>query len=371
MTLQFPSKIYINARFLTQQKSRLTGVQRYAIQVVCALDALIETGEIDKNKFSITLISPKPIQYTLPLRHISLEKVGFLNGHLWEQIELPFYSQNGFLLSLTNTAPIASSVQIATIHDVSVFAIPQAYSFTFRTWYKLIFIGLKRQAKALITVSHFSKNEIVKYLGINSDKVHAIYEGKEHIYAIDSDISVLQKNNLLDKRFILLVSSMSPHKNFKTTLQAIEHLADTEIYFVIVGINYPKVFVPPKLQSSEKVMHLGFVSDSELKALYEDAFCFLHPTLYEGFGLPPLEAMTCGCPVILSNVAALPEIFGNAALYFDPNDPKDIASKVKQLINNHQLREELLQKSKQHVELFSWKKCAQDIYKVLEKEIVH
>ena len=371
MTPQSSNKIYINARFLSQQKSRLTGVQRYAIQVICALDSLIETGEIDKNKFSITLISPKSIQYTLPLKHISLEKVGFMNGHLWEQIELPFYSRNGFLLNLTNTAPIARSIQIATIHDVSVFAIPHAYSFTFRTWYKLIFIGLKNRTKAFITVSHFSKNEIIKYLGVNSNKIHAIYEGKEHIYAIDSDISLLQKNHLLDKRFILLVSSMSPHKNFITTLQAIEQLADTEIYFVIVGINYPKVFMPPKLQSSEKVMHLGFVSDSELKALYEHAFCFLHPTLYEGFGLPPLEAMACGCPVVLSNTTALPEIFGDAALYFDPSDPEDIASKVKQLINSHQLQKELIQKSKQHAELFSWKKCAQDIYKVLEQEIAH
>ena len=105
--------------------------------------------------------------------------------------------------------------------------------------------------------------------------------------------------------------------------------------------------------------------------MYEHAFCFLHPTLYEGFGLPPLEAMACGCPVVLSNTTALPEIFGDAALYFDPSDPEDIASKVKQLINSHQLQKELIQKSKQHAELFSWKKCAQDIYKVLEQEIAH
>jgi glycosyltransferase involved in cell wall biosynthesis len=357
--------VYINARFLTQPT---TGVQRYAIELVKALDSLIEQDkDNDFSRFKFTLLSPKSTKYNLTLKHINSIKIGFLEGHLWEQIELPFFSRDGYLISLANTAPIFKINQLATIHDVSVFAIPNAYSFSFRNWYKFLFLALNKISRKILTVSYFSQSEIIKYLRADQDKVKVVYEGKEHILAIDSDRSFLERNELLDKTFILVVSSMSPHKNFATTLLAIEELSDTEIYTVIVGINYPSVFMPPKLITSDKVQHLGFVTDAELKALYEHAFCFVHPTLYEGFGLPPLEAMACGCPIVISNTASLPEIYGESALYFDPKNPKDIAKKIRQLFEDARLREMLVQKSKEHIEKFSWHKCAQEVYAILNE----
>ena len=362
-----PQKIYINARFLTQKD--IQGVQRYAIQLLKALDNLIDCEEIDRSKFSFILLSPQNIQHNLDLKYIPVRTVGFLKGHLWEQLELPFFTRDGLLLNLTGSAPLAKLNQIVTIHDVSILAIPDAYSLTFKLWYKILLFNIKNIVQTFITVSYFSQQEIIKYLGINQEKINVVYEGKEHIFTVESDSSFLSRRNLSDKRFIFVVSSMSPHKNFSSVVRALEELIDLDLYVVIVGIDYPKVFMPPKLSSSDKVIHLGYVNNSELRTLYEHAFCFIHPSLYEGFGLPPLEAMACGCPVIVSNAASLPEICGDAALYCDPYDHQDIASKIKQLTEDRELRQDLIQKGKIRSQLFTWEKCARETYKIIAKSV--
>ena len=360
-----PPKIYINARFLSQK--RFQGVQRYAIELLKALDSLLDSGEVDASKFTFILLSPQNIAHNPNFKHISLKPVGFLNGHFWEQIELPFYARDGLLLNLTGSAPLTKLNQIVTIHDVSVFAIPTAYSLTFRTWYQFLLTNLKNVAKSFVTVSYFSRQEIVSYLGIDKNKIHVHYEGCEHIFKVEADHSILNKHNLLGKRFIFIVSSMSYHKNVASVINAVEELADLNIYLVIVGISYPKTLRAPNLLLSDKKIYAGYINNSELRSLYEHSFCFIHPSLYEGFGLPPLEAMACGCPVIASNAASLPEICGDAALYCDPYNPSDIASKVKQLANNTELREDLVQKGKKRTELFTWEKCARDIYKLIDQ----
>ena len=360
-----PKKVYINARFLSQE--RFQGVQRFAIELLKAIDSLIDSGEADASKFTLILLSPQKIEHHPHFKHISLKPVGSLNGHAWEQIELPFYARDGWLLNLTGSAPLAKLNQIVTIPDVSVLAIPTAYSLKYRTWYQFLLTNLKKTAKNFITISFFSKKEIVKYLEIQENNIHVIYLGCEHIFNVDADRSILQKHNLLDKRFIFIVSSASYHKNVAAVISAVEELADLDIYLVIVGINYPKSLRSPQLSLSDKKIHAGYISNSELRTLYEHSFCFIHPSLYEGFGLPPLEAMACGCPVIASNAASLPEVCGDAALYCDPHNPSDIASKIKQLANDAQLREDLVHKGKKRAELFTWQKCARETYQLIDK----
>ena len=365
MKTYYPKTIYINARFLSQK--RFQGVQRYAIELLKALNSLIDSGEVDASKFTFILLSPQNIVHNPDFKHITLKPVGFLEGHFWEQIELPFYARNSLLLNLTGSAPLTKINQIVTIHDVSVFAIPTAYSLAFRTWYQILLANLKNIAKTFITVSFFSKQEITNYLGIEKNKIHVVYEGCEHVLNVEADNSILQKHSLFGKRFIFIVSSMSHHKNVTSVIRAVEKLADLDIYLVIVGINYPKTMRSPELKLSDKKIYAGYISNSELRSLYEHSFCFIHPSLYEGFGLPPLEAMACGCPVIASNAASLPEICGDAALYCDPHNPSDIASKIKQLAGDQQLRENLANKGKKRTELFTWSKCARETYRLIEQ----
>lgn len=359
-------KYILNGRFLTQST---TGVQRYAVDLVKALDMLIDCGLIDSNHYSFCLLSPKNVRYDLNLKHIPLRQVGHFKGHFWEQIELPLYAHDGFLINLCNTAPLLKFNQVVTIHDASVYGFPQAYSIAFRIWYKLLFKWLGATSRKIVTDSAFSKEELAKYCGIKKDKMHVVYLGKEHILAVRPDDSILRRHDLMSKRFVLAVSSMNPNKNFKSIVQAMELLGSMRFDTVIAGGTNPNVFSRSDVSLSDNVRHVGYVSDGELRALYEHASCFVYPSFYEGFGLPPLEAMACGCPVLVSQAASLPEVCGDAALYCDPHDPEDIAEKIRLLMSDEALRAELRQKGLERAMQFTWDKCAKETMAVIREAL--
>jgi glycosyltransferase involved in cell wall biosynthesis len=356
--------IYINARFLSQP---LTGVQRYATEFIKELDHLIEIGQIDKTKYSFVLLGPKTINSKLNLKHIPIKTIGNLTGHLWEQLELPFYTKNSLLLCLCNTGAIFKRNQIVVIHDAQVFALPQNYSFAFRLWYKLLFPILGRFVKKIITVSSFSRSELIKYCKFNPKKIQVIYEGKEHILSITPDKSLFKKKIIGNKPYILAVSTMSKNKNFNTIVQALENIKQLDFDMLIVGGKNSNVFGKTQIALPDFVKPLGYVSDGELRVLYEHASCFVYPSLYEGFGLPPLEAMACGCPVIVSNTASLPEVCGDAAIYCDPYSVEDIAKKIEQLLADKNLQEQMRLKGIERAKTFSWEKAVKKNCEIIEE----
>lgn len=356
--------VFINARFLTQS---ITGVQRYATQLVQALDNLVEQKIIDTKQVEFVLIAPRHIKYELDLKHISLKRVGHLSGHLWEQFELPFYTRGNLLLSLCNTAPLIKRNQLVTICDAVVFGFPQAYSFIFRTWYKILSVSLGIVARKILTISHFSKKELDKYCHIGDQKLQVVYLGSEHILEVKPDYEILEKYRLKNNKFILAVSSINLNKNFRSIILAIQFLGSYDFEIVIAGGLNLDIFISPQGSLNNSIKHLGYVSDHELRALYEHASCFIYPSFYEGFGLPPLEAMACGCPVIVSNTASLPEICGDAALYCNPSSPEDIAKKISLLMHDTALRKEFRQKGLERVKQFSWQKCAFETFAIVEK----
>lgn len=358
-------KLYVNARFLSQS---VTGVQRYARELVKALDDLLDDPTYRSKYAQIKLLAPQNVDGEFELKNMVIEKVGHLTGHLWEQLELPFYSRDGVLVNLCNTGPLLKRNQIVTIHDMAVFAKPNAFSFKFRTWYRFLLKWLARRTLRILTVSNFSKDQIVKYTGIPSGKITVTYLGKEHILALENDNRVLSDFNLTTDNYILAVSSMNPNKNFAAIQQAVDLLDKNNIDIVIAGASNSKVFGKMNDEVKENVKWVGYVNDNQLKTLYEHALCFVFPSLYEGFGLPPLEAMVLGCPVIVSSAASLPEVFGDAAMYCDPNDPQDLANKMQELIHNSQLRNELKSRgTKRANQYFSWKRCAQETMAVIEE----
>ena len=348
-------QVFFNSRFLTQS---VTGVQRYAMELIKALDKLIDVGEIDRGKFSFVLIGPKNTKHDPDLKHIPLRRVGRLRGHLWEQLELPLYSRNSLLVSLCNAAPLFKHSQVVTIHDASVFATPQTYPWAFRTWYRVLLRGICKSASRIITVSDFSRSELVRYCNVDVKKVRVVYSGKEHILDVPADESVIKKHDLGKKPFILAVSSVTPNKNFRSIVRAVELLGDDGFDVAIAGGVNPRVFTRSNLSLPDTVKHLGYVSDAELRALYQHAACFIFPSFYEGFGLPPLEAMACGCPVIVSNAASLPEVCGDAVLYCDPYSPEDIAAKITLLMGDEALRNGLRHKGLARAREFSWERTA-------------
>jgi glycosyltransferase involved in cell wall biosynthesis len=354
MNNKIMKNIYFNARFLTQS---ISGVQRYAIQLLKALDTAITEKKVNIDNFSLNLLAPKDIKLDLKLKNIPLKQVGSLKGHLWEQVELPFYSKHGLLVSLCNTGPIIKRYQILTIHDMAEFSIPANFSFVFRKSYQLLHILLSKSAEKIISVSNFSKEEIIKYCKINPEKVIVIYESGNHMEFIQEDNSTLEKNKLLNHPFILAVSSVNPNKNFSSIIEAMELLNDINFSVVIAG-KKSQIFNQSDSKYLDKATYVGFVTDQQLKSLYRHASCFIFPSFYEGFGLPPLEAMVCGCPVIVSKSAALPEICGDSAIYCDPKNPRDIAIKVREILESKSLEEDQRLKGYQHSKKFSWNTAA-------------
>lgn len=368
MTPPLPT-VFINARFLTQE---VTGVQRYALELVRALDELIDEGSVDA-RYAFVLLAPRDSR-SLELKHIPVRRVGRLAGHPWEQLELPRYTRGHLLLSLCNTSPVTKRNQVVTIHDAAVFAVPEGFSRPFRLLYRALLPALVRVSRKIITVSDFSKAELVKHCGARPEGVVVVYEGKEQIFRSRPDTSVLAEHGLETGRYVFAVSSLDPRKNFAVLATAATHLAGADFTVVTAGGVNPKVFgtVDERSNGSMKhpdMKHLGYVTDEALRALYENAGCFVYPSRYEGFGLPPLEAMACGCPVIASHAPPLPEVCGNAALYCDPDDPRDLAKKIQRLMNDEPLRESLRAKGLERAAAFSWRKCAEETLAVLDEVV--
>lgn len=303
-------RIVINGRFLTQQ---ITGVQRVAHELVREMDNLIKEKNIEA-----VVLAPKNIIFENLYKNIKIKKVGFLKGHFWEQLELPFYTlrERGVLLNLCNTAPIINT-GIIDIHDISYKVNPQFFSKKFSVIYKFLIWILIRTSKKILTVSEFSRQEIVKYYKVSEEKIEIIYNSWEHILRITEDFSVLQKFNLERKSFYLAVSSIAPNKNFKYIIELAKLYPEKK--FVIVGKKNKKVFGELGTEDLKNLIWCGYVTDKELKALYITCKGFIYPSFYEGFGLPPLEVMGCGCKEIyVSNTSCLPEIFGNSVVYLNP-----------------------------------------------------
>lgn len=340
-------KIIINGRFLTQE---ITGVQRVAHEVLYELDKILEEY---KEKIEILVLAPKNTKKFDNLKNIKIKRVGYLKGHFWEQIELPIYIyiEKGRLLNLQGSAPIIKS-GIVTIHDISFKANKKFYSKSYSIYYGFLTWILTKTSEKILTVSEFSKKEIMKYYGVSKDKIEVVYNSWEHILKIKEDFKILKKFNLEKKSFYLAVSSIAPNKNFKYIIELAKLYPEKK--FVIVGKKNIKVFGKLGVEKLKNLIWCGYVTDRELKALYMSCEGFIYPSFYEGFGLPPLEAIGCGCKkVYISNTSCLPEIYQDSVEYLNPYKPERILERTTG-INEHILKK------------YNWQITAKNILKIIK-----
>lgn len=240
--------------------------------------------------------------------------------------------------------------QSITLHDAAVFSAPEGFNWKFKLWYKLLFHSFSLFASRIVTVSNFSKSELIHHCILNEKKVEVIYSGINHINEVSED----KKFNVHSYGdYVLVVSSMNPNKNYSRIVEAAA-LLNPNLNILITGGANPKVFNPSILSNQNNIHYLGYVTDEQLKTLYSHAYCFLFPSLYEGFGLPPLEAMACGCPVIVSRIPCLQEICGDAAIYCDPMSVDDIAEVINQLYEDKNRKAAFVQRSLNHSSKFKW-----------------
>jgi glycosyltransferase involved in cell wall biosynthesis len=353
--------ISINGRFLSQP---ITGVQRYSHELIRSLDLLLAYGSLDNEGIAFELVTPGSVKIAASLRCIPLKRVGRFSGHLWEQFELPAYCQKKLLFTPSGGAPVIHDRHVMTIFDAAVFAAAKGYSRRYAAWYRWLLRKMSKKAERILTISEFSKKEIQKWCEVDPEKITVTHLGHEHILRVTPDVSILTKHGLDTEPFVLAVSSMNPNKNFRGIAEAIQLLKTYKIKFAIAGGMNSDVF-DKSAPLPNNVVQLGYVTDAALRALYEKASCFLFPSFYEGFGLPPLEAMACGCPVIVSRAASLPEVCGDAASYCDPHDPADTASKLNEIAEDADYRQRLIELGRKRVQLFSWERTALETRNVL------
>ncbi|MBB5204481.1 glycosyltransferase involved in cell wall biosynthesis [Inhella inkyongensis] len=359
--------VYVNGKFLTQ---RLTGVQRVAGELLRSLDSLL--AETAYSGLQFVVLYPHGTE-SPAWRVIEGKSVGpaSLSGPIWEQLVLPWSARDGLLLNLSGSTPWMGRRQACMLHDAAVFDWPEAYSWAFRRWYQFLFTRLGRRAELLLTPSCFSAKRLAACItGLRLDRLHVLPCAASHILEQIPDLRILEKHKLAPKNFLLTVASNNPSKNLAGLLRA--HASwklRLQYPLVLVGGSNAAVFADIALSpcGDGSQLFLGPVNDAELVALYQQALGFVLPSFYEGFGLPPLEAMQSGCAVAVSNYASLPEVCGEAALYFDPKNEAEIIQTLSLLAMDINGREKLCTQGLSRASMFSWRRSAEILLELLQQ----
>lgn len=349
--------IYINGKFVAQAT---TGVQRVAASLVTALDTLPEVA-----KGGWVLLHPRGV---VPPRlgRIGARPVGAANlpPHVWEQLVLPWAARDGMLLNLAGSAPAFARRQLCEVHDAAVFDDPVTYTRQFRVWYRCMFQWLAWRRVPFLTVSEFSRLNLMRHLKLDASDIAVLPNGADHLDAVVADPGVLHRLALQQTTYLLVVAGDSASKNLPRLLQAFSRLPPSMCCkLVMVGDANRRVFRQAACGSDPVgVLRAGRVADPELKTLYQHAAALVIPSLYEGFGLPVVEAMRLGCPVVASNAAALPEVCAGAALLFDPSSIDAITAALVQVLGDMPLRQRLRKAGQQRTEALSWQMAARQLH---------
>jgi len=351
-------KILINGDFLCR---RITGIERYAYEITVRLDKICKQDEIAIIIPNNTINVPQFSKLKL-IRHSKN-----ITSHLWWQmITLQWFlitHRNYIVLEFGNTClPFAPG--IVFLHDIYCEFFPEDFTNirdkiirVYNRWqYRLI----AKSAKKIVTVSHFTRNQIVETFGVNTGDITVIYSSWEHFRTIESDLSVFEDNPSLKKcEYFFCLGSLSKRKNLKWIIDYAKKNPNT--IFAISGISLPTVKADELDKTHPKnIILLGYLDDGKVKALMTQCRAFILPSYYEGFGLTPLEALSCGVPIIISNAASLPEIYGNTAHYIDPYNTD---------IDLEQLLNEPVEPPDAILKKYSYDSAAQQVYDII-KELI-
>ncbi|MGB9621714.1 MAG: glycosyltransferase family 4 protein [Brevinematia bacterium] len=340
-------KIGIDLQILSREEK--TGMGRYIEEL---LPRLKEFKEFEWISFK-----PKPIK-------------GYRT--IWTHTVLPFSAiikNINLLFCPANLIPIYVPKKIkilVTVHDIRPKIFPEAYSDKVRRYYEFEYSFLFKRADRIITVSQYSKSEIEKFFPEAKGKINVIYNGIDH--------SKFRYLNLPRKKQILFIGAIAKHKNIGNAIKAFSKIyKEIQHKLIIVGSRDKGLPYDEEINEilkkipEDRIEFTGKISDEEIVKLYNESELFIFPSLHEGFGLPPLEAMACGCPVLASNSSSIPEICIDAAMYFNPLDIEDIANKLIKATSNTSLLEELRQKGIERAKKFNWETTAKETIKVIKQ----
>jgi len=293
-------------------------------------------------------------------------------GHAWEQFVLPVQTGGELLWSPVHSGPLRYANQVVTVHDAVPMDHPEWLNRNFARWYRFMLPRLIHSARHVISVSEFNKRRILESVDVAETKITVIPNGVSDSFNPDQaakQSSMRQALSIPEGRYVLTVSSLEPRKNLASVLTAWKRalpLLPDDFHLLVVGAANLRVFASggPSDQP-DRVLHLGHLDGENLEILYAAAECFVYLSLYEGFGLPPLEAMASGTPVIVSDIEVMNEVVGDSGLKVKPLDITEIAKAIHLLSHDAELRSQLAASGLQQASQFSWRKTAEQTQELL------
>jgi len=306
--------ILINGYFLCR---RLTGIERYAYEITSRLDKLCKPNEI-------AIIIPVDLVNIPNYKNISIIRYGKTIQHIfWQMFTLQWFlitRRKYIVLEFGNTA-LPFSPGIVCLHDIYCEFFPEDFKGfrdkVARIYNRLQYRLIAKHSKHIITVSNFSKNQIIKYCKAKPEKITVTYNSWTHFKNIPADFSIFNNYPDLSKPFYFLLGSLSKRKNIKWIVEYAQKNPNT--VFAISGLSLNTLKIDKLLNSiPQNIILLGYLNDSKVKALMTKCKAFILPSYYEGFGITPLEALSCGTQIVIAKAASLPEIYGKTAHYIDP-----------------------------------------------------
>lgn len=345
-------KVVINGRVF---EFPITGVGRFCYEVICELDKIVPPHSCE--------LAVSATARNIPvLKNIEVRQVGHTKGILWEQVTLLAYllKTGAVALNMSNSAPIFRPGYVV-LHDISLKVNRKKVSGLWESlkihWPLLQYRIFSRFARKIFTVSEFQKREIMKYYGMKPQKIVVVYNGWQHMNRIASQDDAAQKYSHGGNPFFFAMSTRAKNKNFRWIYETARNNPDFQ--FVVAGNLSPKYFQDTiVLEKIPNIKAIGFAADGEIKALMRSCTAFLYPSTYEGFGIPPLEALSVGAKAVVAWASCLPEIYGDSVYYIDPND---YTVDLRQLLTHKTGdRQKIL-------DCYSWEKTARLIWSNLGK----
>jgi glycosyltransferase involved in cell wall biosynthesis len=344
--------VAVNGRFLSQP---VTGVQRYALNILKQMDHLLGS-EPDFGNLDINVVCDRPPPLPFDYERLRVTVTGGMRGYPWEQFVLPRQPARAFI-SLCNVGPIYRRNHIVCIHDTNVYDVPDSYSRSFRLTYRAVLPAVARTASRVVTVSSYSRDSLLRHgVAPAGREIIVAPNGYEHVLAWTPSQGGLP-DDLTEKPYVLMVGSYAKHKRHEILLAGAERLREAGISIVVAG-KPGSIFSDHHLPKSSHIRFLGNVSDNELCWLYRNALALAFPSCHEGFGLPVLEAMALGCPVISSDRASLPEVCGDAAVIISSPRTDDWIKAIVQLRDDQTYRSRLSDAGVGQARRFSWQRSA-------------
>lgn len=352
--------VAINGKFLGAPNNGVHRTAKHFTQALLAMPEVSSRVRVYAPKKALKL----PVEQRLGA-HV-IDALG--SGQLWENIVLPFATRRQLLVNFCNLAPVVHPRYVVMIHDAQTYLYPEDYSgkqaAAYRQWMPVI----GSRAKLVLTVSEFARESITANGIASADKIRVVYNGTDHILQIQPDPSILRKIDVTPGHYLLCVGSTKGYKNLRLLFDAFQ-TAPADMPLVVAGGGTQEDFIRAGLIAPPHVRFTGRVSDQELRALYENSSVFLFPSRTEGFGLPPLEAMQCGCPVISARAGAMPEVCGEGALLVSPDEPRSWIEAV-HAATSGPTRTDLVARGRMRAAQFTWDRAARMLREALMEVVV-